>query len=145
MSAPSRNAQAGLFLLAIATAAGGWFFWRSHAAADPRLARMQKAGCPQDDVDRARAGDPLEVNADELLKQQDQVDEAIFSLRDSASPEQVKAAVLRLIPLAVAGHADAAVELARTYDHAAESGDGSAKEQAIQWRCQAYRLGSPEF
>ncbi len=106
---------------------------------------MQKVGCPQDDLDRVRDRDAADAMADELREQQDQVDEAIFSLRDSSGPDQLKAAVLRLISLAVTGHTDAAVELARTYDRAAESGDASAKEQAIHWRCQAYRLGSPEF
>ncbi len=82
---------------------------------------------------------------DDLEKERDQVDAAIFSLRDASTPETVKAAAGRLITMAESGHVDAAVELAKVYDKAAESGDATSKDEARRWRCAAYRLGSPKF
>lgn len=107
---------------------GAYLLWERQASSD---------GCGDVSVTARPAA--------ELEKERDQVDDAIFSLRDASTPETVKLAAGRLVTLAETGHLDAAVELARIYDKAAESGDSTSKDQARRWRCAAYKLGSPKF
>lgn len=118
----------GLPLVLMVIGSGAYLLWERHVSED---------GCGDVSVTSRPAKD--------LEKERDQVDDAIFSLRDASTPETVKVAAGRLITMAESGHVDAAVELARTFDKAAESGDANSKDQARRWRCAAYRLGSPKF
>lgn len=137
--------QIGIPLVLLAAGTVGWFVWQGQTKESPTVELMKGAGCAKEDIDLARTGDPFGASADELLKEQDSVDQAIFSLRDAGTPEAVKSATLSLIPFAVNGHKDAAVELTRVYDAAAKSGQEAAKGMALRWRCQAYRLGAVTF